>query len=103
MALGNWSEIHISGHPCDVYEPPRRNAHGFVLLYLHGVHLNRLADKPPFVREFARHGLPVVAPMTRRSWWTDRICAEFDPRVTAWRHVLDNVLPWIAENYDARP
>ena len=99
----SWSEVRIAGHPCDIYEPPRRNAHGFVLLYLHGVHLNRLADKSPFVQEFARHGLPVVAPQTQRSWWTDQICAEFDPKVTAWRHVLDHVLPWIVENYNARP
>ena len=103
MTPASWSEVQIAGHPCDVYEPPRRNPHGFVLLYLHGVHLNRLADKPPFVQEFARLGLPVVAPLTQRSWWTDRICAEFDPRVTAWRHVLDHVVPWIAENFDARP
>jgi S-formylglutathione hydrolase FrmB len=41
--------------------------------------------------------------MTRRSWWTNRICEEFDPRLTAYRHVLDNVVPYIGERWNARP
>ncbi len=100
---GIWSEERIAGHPCDVYEPPQRNEHGYVVLYLHGVHLQRLRDYPAFAREFDRYGLPVAAPMTQRSWWTDRICPEFDPQVTAEQHVLQNVLPWIAERWGAKP
>jgi len=38
------------------------NQYGYVALYLHGVHLNRLDDKPAFMAEFDRHGLAVVAP-----------------------------------------
>lgn len=97
--LGTWSEEAVGGHPCDVYEPPRRNEHGFVVIYLHGVHLNRLVDKTAFIEQFARHGLPVVAPMTQRSWWTDRICPEFDQRLTAERHLLGNVLPYIEQRW----
>jgi hypothetical protein len=59
-----WSTVTVAGHPCDVYDPPERNRHGYVVLYLHGVHLNRLDDKPAFLREFDTHGLPVVAPHT---------------------------------------
>jgi S-formylglutathione hydrolase FrmB len=98
-----WSEVRIAGHPCDLYEPPQRNAHGYVVLYLHGVHLGKLHDKPAFMEQFDRHGLPVVAPVTQRSWWTDRVCEEFDPQLTAERHVLDNVLPFIAERFGATP
>ena len=83
MSGGGWSEEAVGGHPCDVYEPGERNGYGYVVIYLHGVHLNRLVDKTPFVEQFERWGLPVVAPMTRRSWWTDRICDEFDPQLTA--------------------
>ena len=97
--LGTWSEVTVGGHPCDVYEPPRRNEHGFVVIYLHGVHLNRLVDKTAFIEQFARHGLPVVAPMTGRSWWTDRICHEFDRQLTAERHLLDNVLPYVEQHW----
>lgn len=101
--VGRWTEESVGGHPCDIFEPRQRNPHGFIVLYLHGVHLNRLADKPAFVEQFERHGLPVVAPMTRRSWWTNRICPEFDPRLTAERHVLDNILPFLENRFDARP
>ena len=39
--------------------------YGYVVLYLHGVHLNRLHDKPAFIEQFDRHGLAVVAPQTQ--------------------------------------
>lgn len=101
--MGAWSETTLSGHPCDVFEPAAPSPHGFVVLYLHGVHLNRLVDKPAFTAEFERHGLRVFAPMTARSWWTDKICAEFDANITAERHVLGNVLPHLAERWNATP
>ncbi len=101
--MANWTEETIAGHPAEVFVPTERNQHGYVLLYLHGVHENRLSDKPVFVELLEKHGLPVVVPFTKRSWWTDKICAEFDPVLTAEKHVLHNVLPFIAERFDARP
>jgi len=98
-----WSEMRVAGHPCDVFEPALRNPHGYVLIYLHGVHLNRLHDKPEFVQQFEKHGLPVIVPFTGRSWWTDRICAEFDPQISAEKHVIKNVLPAIAERWGSKP
>lgn len=99
----SWTTATIAGHTCDVYEPPRRNEHGYAVIYLHGVHLARLDENAEFSGEFARHGLPVVAPHTGRSWWTDKICPEFDARLTAERHLLDNVLPFVVERCSARP
>jgi S-formylglutathione hydrolase FrmB len=98
-----WSLETIAGHPCDVYLPPERSQFGYVLLYLHGVHLNRLLDKLAFVEQFDRHGLAVVAPHTKRSWWTDKICNEFDPKISAERHVVQNVLPFIEAQLGAKP
>lgn len=100
---GTWTEERVAGHAVDVYEPPQRNPHGYVVLFLHGVHLGRLVENEAFCREFDRFGLPVVGPMTARSWWTNRICREFDPTLTAERHVLDNVVPYIRERYGAAP
>ncbi|MBX3415903.1 MAG: prolyl oligopeptidase family serine peptidase [Pirellulales bacterium] len=100
---GTWSETQVAGHPCDVYEPPQPSPHGFVVVYLHGVHLNRLVENAAFSAEFARHGLRVIAPLTQRSWWTNRICTEFDPQLTAERHLLDNVLPEIERRWDTKP
>jgi S-formylglutathione hydrolase FrmB len=100
---GTWSEVEIAGHPAEIYDPPRPSAHGFVVVYLHGVHLNRLADHPEFVRHFDRHGLRVVCPRTARSWWTDKICAEFDANITAERYVVEHVVDWIARKWNAAP
>jgi pimeloyl-ACP methyl ester carboxylesterase len=101
---GAWTQIELAGHhPCDVFEPARRNDRGFAVIYLHGVRLTRLADNEAFTREFARHGLPVIAPRTGPCWWTDRICPEFDPRLTPERHVLDNVMPFVESRWNAAP
>ena len=98
-----WSEVVVGGHPCDLFEPATRNSHGYVLIYLHGVHLQRLTDKTEFCRQFEHHGVPVIAPMTQRSWWTDRICPEFDSELTAEQHLLRNVLPYVKERWGAEP
>ena len=98
-----WSSVTLAGHACDVFDPVAPNPHGFVVVYLHGVHLNRLVDQRAFTAEFERHGLPVVAPFAARSWWTDKICPEFDPALTAERHVLDNVVAYVKERYYAEP
>ncbi len=98
-----WSEIAVAGHACDIFEPTTPNEHGYVVLYLHGVHLGRLVDKPVFTDAFERHGLRAIGPMTARSWWTDKICPEFDREISAERHVLQNVIPLIDERWGARP
>jgi pimeloyl-ACP methyl ester carboxylesterase len=100
---GTWSEIEIAGHPCHVYEPPSPSPHGYMAMYLHGVHMDELQQHAAFARQFDRYGLRCIAPVTKRSWWTDRICPEFDPHVSAERHVLDRVVPWLAENWGVAP
>jgi S-formylglutathione hydrolase FrmB len=47
--------------------------------------------------------LRVLAPRTGRSWWTDRICPEFDPEVSAERYVREHVLGVVAERFGAQP
>jgi len=101
--MGAWSETSVGGHPCDIFDPAAPGEHGYVVLYLHGVHMTRLVDTPAFTAAFESHGLRVIAPMTRRSWWTDRICAEFDAEIPAERYVLDRVMPAIGERWGAEP
>ena len=98
--MGRWIEETVAGHPCDVFEPSERHPSNHALIYLHGVHQERLVDKQPFIDEFERHGLSVVAPMTARSWWTDRICEEFDSSMSAEKHLLDNILPFLQQRFD---
>jgi pimeloyl-ACP methyl ester carboxylesterase len=101
--MSNWSEISIAGHACHTYGPPEPSPHGDTVLYLHGLHQAKLENYPAFTNLFDKHGLRCIAPATGRSWWTDRICPEFDADVTAERHVLDRVLPWLAEHWSVRP
>ncbi len=100
---GNWSHVDVAGHQCEVYEPPRPSEHGYVVIYLHGVHQNRMSDKPVFQQQYDQYGLRVVCPRGARSWWSDKICREFDPELTAERYVLDHVLGWIREQWGAEP
>lgn len=102
-SMGTWSEADVAGHPCDFFKPDVRNNEGFVVLYLHGVHLNRLKDQPVFSELFDRHRLPVIAPMTGRCWWLDRICPDFDPQLTPERHLLNHILPLIEERLGSKP
>lgn len=98
-----WSTVDIAGHAGELFLPQRRHAFGFVAIYLHGVHLQRLADHPPFVEELERHGVTVIAPRSARSWWTDRICPEFDDQRTAERYVVRDVLAWAEQNLGVVP
>ncbi|QDU95972.1 alpha/beta hydrolase-fold protein [Lignipirellula cremea] len=98
---GKWTVEKIAGHDCDIYEPSVRNPQGYVVLYLHGVHLQSLTDKTAFIEQFEKHGLPCIAPHTQRSWWTDIQLDEFDPQLTAEQHILKNVLPFIRERMGA--
>ena len=99
----SWSLETVGGHPCDLFVPQQRHPAGFVAIYLHGVHEGRLSDHSIFTELFERHGLVVVGPRTKRSWWTNRICSEFDSNLTAERHLLDNVLPYIESTWNAKP
>jgi S-formylglutathione hydrolase FrmB len=99
----SWTLETVGGHPCEVFRPAQRHPRGLAVVYLHGVHQAQLSDQDPYTEAFERQGLVVVGPRTRRSWWTDRICAEFDPEVSAERHVLDRVIPWIESAFGVAP
>jgi pimeloyl-ACP methyl ester carboxylesterase len=101
--MGTWSQENVAGHPCELYEPDRRNEFGFAVIYLHGVHRARLGDHPAFVNWFDHFGLPVAAPAGGRCWWVNRACPDFDARVTPERHLLDGVLPFLQGRWGARP
>lgn len=98
---GAWTQVDVAGHACDVYEPARLNAHGFAVIYLHGVHLQRLVGNTAFEQAFQQYGLPVLAPHTARSWWTDRICPEFDPTISAEQYVTQSVVAYARQRWNS--
>jgi S-formylglutathione hydrolase len=100
---GVWTTVELAGKPVDVYEPPGPLPPRFGVLHLHGVGLRMLRDQPAFTSVFDELGLACLAPHGQRSWWVDRVCTEFDPSLTPERHLLDNVMPYLAARWDVRP
>lgn len=95
--LPGWTRTQIAGKPADVFDPagPPR----FAVLYLHPVGLESLADNATYTAELAKHRLACCAPFGARSWWSDRVCSEFDPTLTAERYLLDHVVPWMRDRW----
>jgi len=93
--LPGWSRTEIGGKPADVFDPP--GGARFAMLYLHPVGMESLSDNAAWTAELVRHRVACCAPAGMRSWWADRVCPEFDPVLTAERHLLDNVVPWMRE------
>jgi pimeloyl-ACP methyl ester carboxylesterase len=96
-------EIVLAGHPCDVFEPEQRNPHRWSVVFLHDVDGAGLEGRQAYVEQFARHGLPSIAPRTGRSWWTERIWPEFDAALSAERYVMDPVLAEVANRWQSLP
>ena len=101
--VGNWTTVELSGHACDLFEPPRPSEHGFVVLYLHDINEAAPAEHPQLTTELSRHGLRLIAPQASPTWWTNRICSLFDARVSAEQYVIRSVLPYLAERWQAGP
>jgi S-formylglutathione hydrolase FrmB len=102
-SAGNWSGITLLDHPCRIFEPAEPSPHGYTVVYLHCSRSASLRGYPAFTREFERFGLRVIEPVSGLSWWTDRIWPEFDSNITAERYVLERVVPYVAERWDAQP
>jgi S-formylglutathione hydrolase FrmB len=101
--IGNWNEIDLAGHTCRVFEPANPTPHRFVVVYLHCSGSAPIGRYPAFVDQFERYGLRVIEPVSGLSWWTDRIWPEFDPHISAEDYVMKQVVPHVAECWDARP
>jgi S-formylglutathione hydrolase FrmB len=96
-----WQAVQVAGKACDVFEPAKPAP--FVIVFLHGVGMETLADNAVWTRLLETHGLRAVCPHGKRSWWTNRICSEFDAQLTAERHILHNVLPFMRERCGVEP
>lgn len=98
---GTWTTVELAGKIADVYEPAARPRFG--VLHLHGYGLETLRDRPAFTRWFDELRLACICPHGQHSWWADRICPEFDPVLTAERHVLENILRHFEQRWGLRP
>src|SRR5262245_32705125 len=98
-----WTSLEIAGKRTDVYDPPGVPKPRFGILHLHGIGLETLHDRPAFTHLFEELQLACVCPHGQRSWWADRICAEFDPQITPERYLLQHVLPFFQERWGLSP
>lgn len=92
--LPGWTRTEIAGKPVDVFDPAP-DVGPFSLLWLHDEDGKPPAADAALAAELRNRLLRCVAPLAGRSWWVDRVCPEFDPQLTAERHLLGNVLPWM--------
>ncbi len=99
---GGWSIVEIGGKRADVYDPKGDRPH-FGTLFLHGYGLETLHDRPDLSRPIEELELACVCPHGQHSWWADRICAEFDPLITAERYLLDQVMPFFQTRWGLAP
>jgi S-formylglutathione hydrolase FrmB len=67
------------------------------------VGMETLAGNAVWTRLLETQGLRTVCPHGNRSWWTNRICSEFDSQLTAERHILQNILPYARERWGIEP
>jgi S-formylglutathione hydrolase len=98
-----WTTLEIAGKTADVFDPPGDARPRFGLLFLHGIGLETLAGSPAYSRFLDMHRISCICPHGKRSWWVDRVCAEFDPALTPEKHLLGNVVPIFEQRWQLRP
>src|SRR3954447_2500819 len=98
---GRWTQVDVAGKKAEVVDPASRPRFG--LLFLHGVMLEMLHDKPAYTALLDQYNLACVCPHGQRSWWGDKISPDFDDHLTPERWLLQSVVPYFAERRDLRP
>ncbi len=89
--LTGWSRSTIGDKLADVFDPP--DALPFAVLYLHALDERTPVADPIFTEALRKHRLRCVAPHGKQCWWSDRICSEFDEKISAEGYLLDVVIP----------
>lgn len=97
-----WQTANIAGKPADVFDPAAGSPR-FALIYLHTYAMESLAGNAVWTALLDQHGLACICPSGKRSWWTDRICPEFDPGVSAESYVVSSVLPYAGARWNLGP
>jgi S-formylglutathione hydrolase len=99
---GVWSDVKLAGKTADIYQPAVANPR-FGVLFLHPLGLETLRGRPAFTKLLDEFELACVCPHAGRSWWLDRVCPEFDAKLTPEQHLLANVLPYFQERWGLAP
>lgn len=98
---GKWMQIEVGGKAVDVYEPAKKPRFG--ILFLHGIGLETLVDNPVYTRLLDTMNLACICPHGGRSWWSDRLCSEFDTRIAAEPFLLAEIVPLFKSRWNIAP
>ncbi len=97
---GRWEQVTIDGKVADVFEPTNLSARPtYGVLFFHGHGRVTLKDNAEYSQQFDDAGWPVVCPHGERSWWLDRICAEFDEELTPIQYLRESVIPYFKQRW----
>jgi S-formylglutathione hydrolase len=97
-----WNHFDIAGKPADVFDPPSAPPRSAVI-YLDTDARESLTDRPVFTQLLDKLRLGCVCAQAPHCWWSDRVCVEFDPAITAERYVLDRVAPFAQARWNLAP
>jgi S-formylglutathione hydrolase FrmB len=67
-------------------------------LFLHPFGREMPSANAAYTAAFAEHKLTVIAPPGGTGWWADRVCPDFDDRITPQHYLIEHLLPWAAGN-----
>jgi S-formylglutathione hydrolase FrmB len=65
--------------------------------------METLVSNGVWTRLLEVHGLRAICPHGKRCWWTNRVCNEFDPQLTAERFVVQHLLADLHQRWGAEP
>jgi S-formylglutathione hydrolase len=99
---GSWTTESIAGRPAVVFDPGGYRPARFGVMFLHDLDGQPLRDQPNWTRWLGEQQLACICPSGGLSWWTDRICREFDPAITAEAYLLNAVMPAFDERWRVR-
>lgn len=100
--MSGWQSLEIAGKPADLFEPPGGPPR-FALIYLHTYNMESLAGNETFTQLLSKYRLACVCPQGKRCWWADRICPEFDSKITPVKYLVDEVLPAAQRRWNLPP
>jgi S-formylglutathione hydrolase len=96
-----WQELRIGGKPALALRPEPPAGPG--LLFLHDARGTPPDDIPGWTAQLLQRRWSCLAPAAGCSWWLQRPCSAFDDHISPEEHILNHLLPFLAEHWKVRP
>ena len=97
-----WTQTTVSNKRVDLFDSDGERPPEFGVLFLHPVGGETLIDNVAYTDALNHHNLACCLPHGQRSWWSNRICSEFDTSQTAEAFLLDDVIPFMLNHWQLK-